>query len=225
MQVTNLDQLPRYRNADQRWEHTAEIRSRYGFSDWGNPTVGFRLSRWLYALCWTGTEQSGVLFDRATAWMLAHKVLLPGCTTLERFVNRLRSRVENRLWKRLGRNITDEQRKRLEDLLAVPPQGRSSWLDKLRSGPVRVSGRSLVHAITRLQTVRELGIKLPETGVPSSRLTSLARFAGTAKVSAISRLPPLRRLATLVAFIHCLEATAHDDVIEVLDINTATLKL
>ena len=56
-----------------------------------------------------------------------------------------------------------------------------------------------------------LSIKLPERGVQSSRLASLARFAGTAKVSAICRL------ATLVAFTHCLEATAHDDVKEALD--------
>jgi hypothetical protein len=47
LQVTNLNHLPRYRSADQRWEHTAEIRSRYGFRDWVNPAVGFRLSRWL----------------------------------------------------------------------------------------------------------------------------------------------------------------------------------
>lgn len=90
---------------------------------------------------------------------MAHKVILPGCTTLERFVARLRNRVEDRLWKRLGRDITEEQRTRLEDLLTVP-QGRSSWLDKLRSGPVRVSGPALVLAIRRLQTVRDLGIKL-----------------------------------------------------------------
>jgi len=83
LRVTNLDQLPRYCRADQRWEHTAEIRSRYGFCDFSDPAVGFRLSRWLYALCWTGTEQPSVLFDRATTWLLAHKVLLPGCTTLE----------------------------------------------------------------------------------------------------------------------------------------------
>lgn len=217
LRVTNLDQLPHYRTADQRWEHTAEIRLRYGFRDWADPTIGFRLSRWLYALCWTGTEQPGVLFDRATTWLLAHKVILPGCTTLERFVARLRNRVETRLWKLLGRGITNEQRIRLEDLLTVPPQGRSSWLDKLRSGPVSVSGRSLVHAIQRLQTVRDLGIRLPATGVPPSRLASLARFAGTSKVTAISRLPPVRRLATLVAFVHCLEATAQDDVVEVLD--------
>ena len=218
LRITDLDQLSRYRSADQRWEHTAEIRSRYGFCEWADPVVSFRLCRWLYALCWTGTERPSVLFDRATTWLLAHKVLLPGCTTLERFVARLRHRVEDRLWKRLGRGVTDEQRTRLEDLLTVPPQGRSSWLDQLRSGPVRVSGRALVQAIQRLQSVRNLGIRLPATGVPPSRLASLARFAGTAKVTAISRLPPVRRLATLVAFVHCLEATAQDDAVEVLDL-------
>jgi TnpA family transposase len=45
----------------------------------------------------------------------------------------------------------------------------------------------------------------------------MARFAHTAKLTAITRLPPERRLATLVAFVHCLEATAHDDVLEVLE--------
>jgi hypothetical protein len=74
-----------------------------------------------------------------------------------------------------------------------------------------------VQAINRLQTVRDLGIRLPDSGVPPSRLASLARFAGTAKVTAISHLAPVRRLATLVAFVHCLEATAQDEAIEVLD--------
>ena len=217
LQVTNLEMLSQYSTGEQRWEHTAEIRSRYGFRDWAEPAVGFRLSRWLYALCWTGTERPGVLFDRATTWLLAQKVILPGCTTLERFVARLRSRVEERLWKLLCRDVTAEQRGRMEALLTVPPESRKSWLDKLRAGPVRVSGPALVNAVRRLQTVRDLGIKLSTTGVPPSRLASLARFAGTAKVTAISRLPSVRRLATLVAFVHCLEATAQDDVIEVLD--------
>ena len=215
--VINFEQLPAYGTEDQRWIHTAEIRSYYGFSDWTDPIVGFRLSRWLYALCWTGTGQPGVLFDRATTWLLANKVILPGATTLERFIIRLRERVETRLWKLLVRDVTAEQSSRLEELLNVSPQGGKSWLDKLRSGPVRVSGRALVQAIQRLQTVRDLGIRLPSTGVPPSRLALLSRFAGTAKVTAIIRLTPVRRLATLVAFIHCLEATAQDDVIEVLD--------
>jgi hypothetical protein len=39
--------------------------------------VQFRLNRWLYALCWTGTDRPSVLFDRAVAWLLANKVVLP----------------------------------------------------------------------------------------------------------------------------------------------------
>ena len=55
-------------------------------------------------------------------------------------------------------------------------------------------------------------------GIPSpSRIAALARFANTAKVTAINRLPASRRMATLVAFALCLEATAHDDALEVLE--------
>jgi hypothetical protein len=68
-----------------------------------------------------------------------------------------------------------------------------------------------VHALQRLQTIRDLQIALPATAkIPPNRIASLAHFAGTAKVTALNRLPPERRLATLVAFAHCMEATAQD---------------
>ncbi|MDF5922209.1 hypothetical protein P4133_31340 [Pseudomonas aeruginosa] len=31
------------------------------------------MSRWLYALCWTGTDRPGVLFERATSWLFTRK--------------------------------------------------------------------------------------------------------------------------------------------------------
>jgi hypothetical protein len=81
-----------------------------------------------------------------------------------------------------------------------------------------VSSRSLVLALMRLSSVRELGIRLPAAArIPATRVAALARYAGTAKVGAILRLPHPRRLATLVAFAHCLEASAQDDVLEVLE--------
>ncbi|MFZ0255470.1 MAG: Tn3 family transposase, partial [Gammaproteobacteria bacterium] len=147
-----------------------------------------------------------------------YKVLLPGVSVLERFVAKVRNRVEERLWRRLGQGITAEQQMQLENLLTVPLGSRSSRLDQLRSGPVTVSGPSLVRAILRLQSVRDLGIVRPvAVPIPPSRLASLARFAATAKVSAIQRLPSMRRLATLVAFVQSLEATAQDDALEILE--------
>jgi hypothetical protein len=53
--------------------------------------------------------------------------------------------------------------------------------------------------------------------IPSSRIASLTHFANRAKAQAISRMATARRFATLVAFVHCLEATAQDEVLEVLE--------
>jgi hypothetical protein len=83
---------------------------------------------------------------------------------------------------------------------------------------VTVSGPSFIQALLRLRSVRELGIKLPSAmHISAIRVAALARFAGAAKASAVLRLPHLRRLATLVAFVHCLESTAIDDALEVLE--------
>jgi len=216
--ITNLACIQDYQAGEQRWDHAAEIRTRFGYRDFAEPMPGLSLSRWLYSLCWTGTDRPSVLFDRACAWLLAHKVLLPGASVLERFVARVRSRVEARLYRLLGRGITTAQQALLEDLLTVPEGSRTSRLDQLRSGPSTVSGPSLVLALGRLQTVRDLGISLGAAAqVPPNRIASLARFASTAKVTAINRLPQERRLATLVAFAHCLEATTQDEALEVLE--------
>lgn len=197
-----------YRTGEQRWAHALEIRTKYGYQDINDGSVGFRLVRWLYDLCWTGTERPSVLFDRSKGWLLSHKIIIPGISVLERLIARVRSRVEDRLNYMLGKCVTEEQRKQLENLLTVPDGSRRSLLDKLRSGPVRVSSPSLVSALLRLQSIRNLGISIPFVShIPQSRLTSMARFATTASVWEIARLPPDRRLAILVAFIHCLPIT------------------
>lgn len=207
-----------YHDQRQRLRHIEEIRRHCNYREISEPSEGFRLTRWLYAQCWTGTDRPTVLFERATSWLLAHKVLIPGVSTLERFVAKLRARVEMRLWRLLIAGVTPSQQAQLEDLLLATEGSRNSQLDQLRKGPTRVSGPSLVHALLRLQSIRDLGIALPAVGkIASSRLAALARFASTSKVTAITRLPDARRLATLVAFVHCLEATAHDDALDVLD--------
>jgi len=155
-----------------------------------------------------------VLFEHANSWLIGHKVLLPGITVLERFIAEVRSRMESRLWRLLARDVSPAQRSRLDELLKPVEGSRQSWLDRLRKGPVRVSAPALV----RIETVRSLGIKLPSTKMPPSRIAALARFANTVKVSAVARLPDARRIATLVAFVHSLEASAHDDALDVLDL-------
>lgn len=103
-------------------------------------------------------------------------------------------------------------------MLRVPDGNRNSPLDELRTGPVTISGRALVRSLERLRSVRSLGITIPPAAsIPPSRIATLARFADKAKVSAVMRLPEARRLATLVAFIHTLEASAQEDALELFE--------
>lgn len=91
LETIDLDCLQHYQDHRQRLIHVGEICTRYGYRQFANAEVGFRLTRCLYALCRTGTERPSVLFERALAWMLVHKVLLPGASLLERFVAKLRN--------------------------------------------------------------------------------------------------------------------------------------
>ena len=216
--IDTTTDLTGYRDGKWRFAHAAQIRTEHGYRDLADRAAGFGLTRWLYAQCWTGTERPSALFDRATTWMLAHKVLLPGATTLERFVAKLRHRVDVRVWRVLASGISPPQQRRLEDLLRVPDEGRSSSLVTLRTGAAMVSGPALVRALERLNAVRSLSITVPAAAaIAPTRIAALARFAEKAKVTAVARLPALRRAATLVAFVHSLEASAQDDALEVLD--------
>jgi hypothetical protein len=166
-----------------------EIRAYYGYQDFSAWPTLFRLNRWLYAPCWTGTDRPSILFDRATAWLVSHKILLPGVSVLERLVSRLRSRVQDRLWRLLISGLTPQSYARLETLLKVLPGERKSQLDRLRTGPDRRSAPELVRALNRVDDMRNLAVDVSISArLPRSRSLGLARFAATAKVTAIERM-------------------------------------
>ena len=183
------------------WEHAAEIRRIYGYRDFTDPGEGFRLVRWLYTRAWLSVEQPSVLFDLATARLVERQVLLPGVSILARLVARIRERANARLYRKLARMPSAEQRDRLKELLVVPAGARRSALDRLRRGPTQPTAAGLVEALRRLNDARALGVSdLDLSGIPAGRLRVLARYASSARAQAIQRMPAERGIATLVAF-------------------------
>lgn len=186
-----------YGASRQRWDHTVEIRSHCGYREFSDPSARFRLNRWLYALCWTGTDRPGALFDRAVVWLITHKILLPGISVLERHIVRLRVRVQERMWRSLIQGVSLSAREKLEGLLNIPDNAHESTLDQFRKGPFRRSAPELVRALRRVDEIRSLGIDLSVSHrIPPVRIQELARFGMSAKAGTIERLPDDRRLAT-----------------------------
>ena len=202
-----------------RWKHTAEIRRRYGYTDFAAQPGHFSLLRWLYRQAWADDLGPTVLFRAAHRKMLAERVVLPGEQVLVRLVGSVRERATRRLWSRLAAAASPEVIAALEALLVVPDGKRRSDLDRLRRPPFSPTIAGLVQALERLGEIRALGVGgLELSGVPSRRMAALARYAEDAWATQLADLAPGRRVATLVAFVHVLTTSARDDVLDIFDV-------
>ena len=111
------------------------------------------MTRWLYALCWSGDDRPGPLIDRAAAWLIANKVLLPGVTVLERLVGRIRDRARTRLWRHLVASLSDDQRVRIAGLFDAGGASPFAALDALRTVPTKRMPTELYRHLDRLDAV------------------------------------------------------------------------
>lgn len=193
------------------------IEQAYGYQSFQDPAMQLMIRRWLYARAWLNDEPPGQLFDLAVEHLKHQKVLLPGLTTLERLIRRVRDRVQKRIWKRLYNLLTPEQRTRLLELV---PQGTEEMapLVRLRRGPVVVSPPALKESLDRLKELRQIGVgHLDVSWLAPDRLKKLARYAALSRTQAVRRLREPRRSATLAAFVYVYETVAIDDTLDLFD--------
>ena len=202
-----------------RYSHSSEIQTFYGYHEFNTPPWRFRLTRLLYTRAWISNERPSLMFDFATAWLVHHKVLLPGVSTLSRLISEIRERAVNRLWNKLAALPTQEQKTKLETLLQMPNDGRVSRFDNFRKGPVTISGPSFVTAVERYLELKNFGLQsIDFCHIPPVRLKNLARHAGVISMHKIARMPDAKRIAILLAFVKAFEIMALDDAIDILDL-------
>jgi len=84
----------------------------------------FGLTRWLYAQVSTSTVRPGVLFDLATAYLVAQRVVLPRVTLLARLIARVRERTGRALYRQVQARLSSAQCASLDALLVASPGER-----------------------------------------------------------------------------------------------------
>ncbi len=219
LDVSDHGVLAGYAKLPVRWKHTTEIRRRYGYRDFTSEPAHVSLLRHLYRQAWVDDLGPSALFRAAHRRLLDDRVLLPGHNVLTRTVASVRERATRRLWCRLSKAASPELIRRLEGLLVVPESKRRSELDRLRRPPFSPTVNGLVQALERLGEVRALGVgELDLSRLPPRRVAGLARYAEDAWVTQLADLATGRRVATLVAYVHALGASARDDVIDIFDV-------
>ncbi|MGW1997778.1 Tn3 family transposase [Embleya sp. NPDC001921] len=201
--------------------HAGEIQDAGGWRDFAE--VRDELVVWLDARAWTTGDGPKALFDVAAGWLRERRVLLPGASRLARLVGTVREAANQRLWDTLHGLLTTGQRGALDALLAVPPGARVSKLDRLRHGPVRVSGPQMKAALERVREITDLGMgSVDVSAIPPRRPAALSRYGVDGKASLLKRHTDERRPATLPATaVHLAERTV-DDALDLLDVLVAT---
>ncbi|MFB7739490.1 Tn3 family transposase [Streptomyces sp. NPDC056112] len=201
--------------------HAGEIQEAGGWRDFAE--VRDELSEWLDARAWTTGDGPKSLFDAAGGWLRERRVLLPGASSLARLVGTVREAANNRLWDTLYGLLSTGQRAVLDSLLSVPPGARVSELDRLRRGPVRISGPQMKWALERAEEIAAFGMgEVDVSAIPPRRLAELSRYGVDGKASLLKRHSDSRRLATLLATAVYLTSRAVDDALDLLEVLIAT---
>lgn len=120
--------------------------------------------------------------------------------------------------------LTNQQRRELDALLLVAPGERVSALERWRTGPARALGSQIVKALHRVTEIIGSGLSRVaiDVSVTPRRLAEPALYGMGADVAQLKRHGAQRRMATLVATVAQLEATATDDALELLGVLMTT---
>lgn len=217
LSISDIDVLTEYaRRETTVREHTALIRTHYEYREISD--CKFILSRLLYARAWISNERPSLMFDFTTAWLIHNKVLLPGLSTLSRWIIEIRKRASKRLWRLLSALPSVEQKEKLKTLLKIRDNKRFSNLDYYRKSPTTISNNSFNFAITRYVELRDFGIQsIDFSHIPPIRLKMIARHAGMITAPKIAEMSEQKQIAILLAFVKTFEVVALDDALEVLD--------
>lgn len=145
-------------------------------------------------------------------------IVAPSPPALERLCADLRHGARREAHRRLTRELSVEQRQRLDALTEHRQGSGLSWLGWLRQIPEAAQSSAMLGVIERLEHVRAIGIE-PGRGhlVHQARLAQLVREAGRTTVQHVAGYERRRRHATLVAITLDATATLTDQAIDLFD--------
>jgi TnpA family transposase len=199
-----------------RREHLAEIQHAFGFRPF-TPQIYRELSRWLLPIA-LSTEHGIVVADAVIEELRTRKVILPAVSTLERLCWETRRRAQQQVFTTLTHSLSEEQRRQLDALLVVPTDRRRTQLTWLREPPGPARPANFLKVVERLGVIRACGLN---SGlllhVHANRLRRLALEGEQYTPQFLERFDPLRRYATLVAYLLDLSATLTDTALQMHD--------
>ncbi|MBB4642569.1 DUF4158 domain-containing protein [Rhizorhapis suberifaciens] len=197
------------RRGPTRYEQLAAIKRNHGFRDLSHP-MRAELAAWLEEEAISIVDGQSLLM-RLIGKMRSERIVIPGISVVERMAPSALHRADKAFAERIYNQVASSARQRLETILSDKVHDQQSRLSWLRAPPNRVSARSLLELLDKIDTIRSIGaISAPIPEISHPRMRQLAREGVRLTAQAMQQMSPARRIATLVATLRELEATTTD---------------
>ena len=202
--------------AETRREHLLEMQELYGYRAFTSDDIRPAVAA-LDDVAWQ-TDKGIVLGQMLADMLRRQKVLLPSPLVFERVCSEAVTRSNRRIYDTLTRDLTDEHRRRLDELFERKDGTMLTWLAWLRIPPGKSNSRHVLEHIERLNKLRSLNLPSGvERLVHQNRLLKIAREGAQMNATDLAKFETQRRYATMVALVIEAIATVTDEIIDLHD--------
>lgn len=208
---------PQYAERDEtRREHLLELRAYLGMEPFGK--VHHRQAIHTTTKLALQTDKGIVLVNNVIDTLRHRHIILPTLDVVERICAEALTRANRCIYDTLTAPLSDAHRRRLDDLLKLRDNNKTTTLAWLRLSPVKPNSRHMIEHIERLKVWQALDLPIGiDRLIHQNRLLKIAREGGQMTSANLAKFEPKRRYATLVALVIEGMSTVIDEIIDLHD--------
>ena len=199
-----------------RREHLVELQTMFGFQLF-NKNDYLQAVHAMTELAMQ-TDKGIVMVNALVDYLRQRSIILPAINVVERACAEGLTHANRRIYDTLAKSLSDSHRLRLDDLLKLRDNSKTTTLAWLRLSPVKPNSRHMLEHIERLKVWQALDLPIGvERLIHQNRLLKIAREGGQMTPADLAKFEPQRRYATLVALAIEGMATVIDEIIDLHD--------
>ena len=159
------------------------------------------LADWLKSLA-EEHDQGSVLLNATLRHLYQEKIARPGLTRLERLIETARVTVRDEIIQAINSQLTQEQKKLLDELVTVPAGETRSPLQRFKETPPKATRPHLRAVLEKIRTIHAIELdRLDLSSVHPNRVKLMAQRTRRRENWSTARLKPDHRYPLLVCFL------------------------
>ena len=186
----------------------------------GSRILGDKDRLWLENQAINAAESREVLADIINILLeelVHHRFEIPGFTVLLRLAKDARATVNDRCYRSIVSELTDDTKALINDLLVSPPGIEISGWQRLKREIRKPTNKEIRSYLQHLKWLRDIVERLPSVhAIPVTKRRQFANEARALDVAKMARIPARKRYALAVVLIRQQYAQALDDTAELL---------